>query len=113
MARSEFERTGLHINYIDGSRYLGAYLGLREELEEWVQPKVGAWSHRVRTLAKISKHYPQLVYAGLGRSLQIEWQYLQSTIPEFGSMMGPIKDSLREAFLPALFRAEEVISSLR
>ena len=30
-------------------------MGPREELEEWVQPKVEAWYHRVYTLAKIEK----------------------------------------------------------
>ena len=50
---------------------MGAYLGPREELEAWMCPKVEAWSHGVRTLAKIAKQYPHLSYAGLGVSLQI------------------------------------------
>ena len=54
----EFRLAGLNINYIDDSRYLGAYLGHREELEEWVRPKVEAWSYGVRILAKIAKPYP-------------------------------------------------------
>ena len=44
-----------------------------EELEVWVRPKMEAWSHRVHTLAKIVKQYPQLAYAGLGMFLHIEW----------------------------------------
>ena len=31
-AKREFERAGLNLNYVDGGRYLGAYLGPREEL---------------------------------------------------------------------------------
>ena len=53
-AKREFERVGLHLNYIDGRRYLGAYLGPREELEEWMRPNVKVWAHKVRTLAKIA-----------------------------------------------------------
>ena len=53
--KQEFERAGLHLTYVDGSRYLGAFWGTREEIEAWVHPKVKAWSHRVRTLTKISK----------------------------------------------------------
>ena len=69
--KREFERAGLNINYVDGGHYLGEYLGLREELEEWVRPKVEAWAHGVRILAKIAKWYPQSAYASLGVSLQI------------------------------------------
>ena len=46
-------------------------------------------------------------------SLQIKWQYLQRTVPGVGSLMGPIEDSLIEAFLPALFGGEEVSANLR
>ena len=56
--RWELERAGLNLNYVDGSRYLGAYLGPMEDLEECLQPKVEACTHGVSTLAKISKHYP-------------------------------------------------------
>ena len=104
--KREFEQTGLNINYVDGSQYMGRFLGPREELEDWVRPKVEAWSHRVCTLAKISKRYPQSIYAGLGMSLQIECQYLQRTVPGVGTIMGPIEDALREAFFPALFGEE-------
>ena len=81
MVRWEFKQAGLNINYVDGIRYLGSYLGPKEELEAWVQPKVEAWSHGVRTLAKTSKRYTQSVYAGLGMSLQIERQYLKKECP--------------------------------
>ena len=73
------------------------------ELEAWMWPKVEAWAHGVRTLAKISKRYPQSEYASLGMSLQLEWKYLQITVPGVGSLMGPIEDTQREAFFPELF----------
>ena len=41
------------LNFVSGSRYLGAYLGPQAELEEWVKPKVEAWAHKVRVLAEI------------------------------------------------------------
>ena len=40
--RREFERAFLNLNYIYGGRYLGAYLGPWEKLEDWVRPKMEA-----------------------------------------------------------------------
>ena len=113
MTRQEFEWAGLNISYVDGSRYLGAFLRPREELDEWVRTKVGAWAHGVRTLDKIAKQYPQLAYYGLGMSLQLEWQYLQRTEPGVDTMMGHIEYTLREALFHALFGGEEVRADLR
>ena len=72
-----------------------------------------AWSHGVRVLAKIPRRYPHSAYASLGMSLQLEWQYLQRTVPGVGTLMGPIEEALREKFFPSLFRGEEITSDFR
>ena len=46
-------------------------------------------------------------------SLQLDWQYLQRTVPRFGTLMGPIEEALREKFFPALFRGEEINADFR
>ena len=112
-AKREFEREGLNLKNIDGSCYLEEYLSPREELEEWVRTKVEAWYHGICILAKIAKWYPQSVYDSLGMLLQIEWQYLQRTVPGVGSLMGPIEDSLREALFHESFGGEDVRTNLR
>ena len=53
-AKREFAVEGLALNFVNGSWYLGAYLGPQEELETWVKPQVEAWAHGVRFLGKIS-----------------------------------------------------------
>ena len=53
-AKREFVAEKLDLNFVCGSRYLGAYLGPQEELEVWVKPQVEAWDHGVRVLGKIS-----------------------------------------------------------
>ena len=88
--RRGFEWESLNISYVDGERYLRAYLGTREDLEYWVLPKVEAWAHGVCTLAKMFNRYPQSAYAGLGMSIHLHWQYLQRNFPMVGSLMGPI-----------------------
>ena len=53
-AKREFSVEVLSLNFVSGSRYLGAYLGLQAELEAWVKPQVEAWDHGVKVLAKIA-----------------------------------------------------------
>ena len=65
----EFAVEGLNLNFVSGSRYLGAYLGPQVELEVCVKPQVEAWAQGIKVLAKISQRHPQLAYAGLGMSL--------------------------------------------
>ena len=82
------------MKFVSGSLYLGAYLGLQEEIEVWVKPQVEAWDDRVRILGKISSRHPQSAYADLVMLLQSEWQYLQRTVPGVGTLMGPIEEAL-------------------
>ena len=103
MAKREFKQSGLHLNYIDGRRYLRSYLGPKIGAKGMGSAKVEAWAHGDRTLDKTAKWYPKLAYANLGMLLQIECQYLQSNFPGVGTIMAPLEYSLREAFFPALF----------
>ena len=54
-----------------------------------------------------------MAYAGLGMLLQLEWQYLQRTVPVVGTLMDPVEEALREKFFPALFRGEEINADFR
>ena len=53
-AKREFAKEGLDLNFISGIKYLGAYLGLWDQLEAWLKPQVEAWDHGVSVLGKIS-----------------------------------------------------------
>ena len=63
--------------FTDGHRYLGGFVGTRESMLEWLRPKIQRWKEDIETLAAVAHRYPQAAYAGLTRSLQNEWQYLQ------------------------------------
>ena len=93
-------KEGLVLNFVSVSRYLGSYLGPQVQLEVWVKPQVEAWSHGVRVLDKISRQQPQSAYSCLVMLLQSEWQYLQSTVPGVGTLMGTIEEAIGEKFPP-------------
>ena len=45
--------------------------------------------------------------------LQLEWQYMQMTVPGVSTMMGPIEEALRDKLFPALFGGEEITANFR
>ena len=47
--KREFAKEGLCLNFVSGSRYLGAYLSPQEQLEAWVKPQVEALDHRLES----------------------------------------------------------------
>ena len=69
------------------------------------------WDRGVIVLNKFSSKHPQMDYYGLGMSMQLKWKYLNRISPKVGSLMGPIKRSLREALLTMLFGGEDVNDS--
>ena len=73
-----------------------------------MKPQVEAWANGVRVLIKISQQHPQLSYAGLGMSLQLECEYLQRSVLGVGTLMGPFEEALREKFFPTIFGGEEI-----
>ena len=87
----------------EGARYVGGYIGSTESQTEWITPQIEAWTEGVKTLAHVAKRYPQAAYAGLTKSLQAEWSYLQRVVPGVGHLMEPIETALEEVFIPALF----------
>ena len=46
---------GLVLNFVSGSRYMGANIAPKEELEAWLKPQLEAWAHGVRVFGKIAQ----------------------------------------------------------
>ena len=55
----------------------------------------------------VAKRYPQTAYAGLARSLQSEWMYLQRVTPDVGAHFLPVEQAIATKFLPALLDLTE------
>jgi hypothetical protein len=100
-ARSEFKDLGFQVT--TGSRYLGGYVGSSHEQELWVQEKVSLWTSAVTDLAFTALSHPQTAFAGLQKSLQHEWQFVQRVIDGIGDSFSPLEEAISNIFLPALF----------
>ena len=66
--------------------------------------KVEGRTESLAILAGVALKHPQSAYAGLQKSLQQEWDFVQRVTPGVGAAFGLVEEALREVFLPALFR---------
>jgi hypothetical protein len=57
----------------------------------------------IHELSLVAEKYPQVAYAGLQKSLQQEWQFLQQVTKDLDEEFQDIKVALQETFLPTLF----------
>lgn len=101
-SQAKRQLSAYHFQYTTGARYLGGFIGSPHDQAEWLKPQIDAWCFGVRALAKAAVQYPQTAYAGLCKSLQSEWLYLQRVLPECGEAFAPLEQTIRERFLPAL-----------
>jgi hypothetical protein len=85
-----------------GNRYLGGYIGEKESLVLWLREKVAYWTEAVKELASVAGPFPQSAYAGLQKSLQQEWQFVQRVIKGIGEEFTDVQKAISEIFLPAL-----------
>ena len=69
----------------------------------WVQTKVEGWAESVKTLVGVARKHPQSAYAGLQKSLQQEWAFVQRVTPGIGKAFVPVEEDIAKAFFPALF----------
>ena len=105
---------GLHFKYSVGHRYIGGFIGSEDARREWVEEQVEQWTEGVDVLARVAHRFPQTAYAGLAKSLQHEWQYLQRVTPAVAESFAPIEEALAEGFLPALLKESvEGVAKLR
>ena len=92
-----------HFQKEAGHRYVGGFVGSMDAEQAWLAPQIQAWVDGVDRLAKIAKRFPQTAFAGLSRSLQSEWHYVQRVTPGCSEHFAPLEEAISQRFLPALF----------
>lgn len=86
-----------------GNRYLGGHVGEASSRDEWLKDLISQWSDGIQELAAVASVYPQTAYAGLQKSLQAEWQYIQRVTEGVGDLFSELEEKIAHKFLPALF----------
>ena len=100
-AEEHFQELGIWV--VTGHRYLGWFLRDIEAERGWLQYKIRGWTEAMKFMAGVAHKHPQSAYAGLQKSLQKEWDFVQRVTPGVGDAFGPVEVALREISVPALF----------
>ena len=100
-ATATFLGTGINIT-TQGKRHLGAALGTRKFVEEFVQQKVMSWVEEIDHLSSIAIAHPHVAYAAFTYGLSSRWTYMARTIPDVGDLLKPLEESIRHHFLTSL-----------
>ena len=86
----------------EGRPYLGAAIGTRSYVENYVRSKVTLWSSQLTNLANLAGTQPHAVYSAIIHGFTSKWTYLCRTIPDIAELMKPLDHIIRTQLIPAL-----------
>jgi hypothetical protein len=111
---SQEQLSEFHFKRHAGHRYVGSFIGTAEARQAWLEPQIAKWIRGIESLSRVARRFPQTAYAGLVKSLQMEWQYLQQVTPGAADSFIPVEEALHSSFIPALLEESEAgVAKLR
>ena len=100
-AKEMFAGTDINIT-TEGRKHLGAALGSRSYLEQYVGGKVEDWVGEVTRLAEFARSQPQASYAAFTFGLRHRWTYFMRTLPDTENLLQPLERAISDVFIPSL-----------
>ena len=92
---------------VTGIIYLGGYIRDTGTQAYWLREKFWYWVGRISTMAGVVCRHQQADYAGLQKSLQQEWYFVQRSTQCLGDDFWVVYKALQEEFLPLLIQGSE------
>ena len=87
---------------IHGQKHLGAVIGSRKYLEEYVNEKMTNWVTDVTKLAQFALSQPQACYAAYTFGLKHRWTYFLRTLPDIQDLLEPLENAISKVLIPAI-----------
>ena len=105
-----FKDTAVNVT-VEGQKHLGAVIGSREYLEEYVSEKVTNWVSEVTKLAEFALSQPQACYAAYTFGLKHRWTYFLRTLPDIQELLEPLENAISKVLIPAITEHSRVHSA--
>ena len=101
VARELFAGTAINVT-TEGQKHLGAALGSRSYLEEYVNNKVVDLVNEVKRLAEFAVSQPQACFAAFTFGLKHRWTYFLRTLPDIDTLLEPLERALPDVLIPSI-----------
>ena len=98
-AKELFADSSINIS-TQGQKHLGAALGSRSFLEEYVNGKVEDWIDQIVRLSEFAKVQPQASYAAFTFGLRHRWTYFLRTLPDIEDLLEPLERAISDVLIP-------------
>jgi len=99
--REVFGATAINV-ITEGHKHLGAALGSRSFLEEYIGEKVDEWVNEVTKLADFAISQLQACYATFTLGLRHRWTYFLRTLPDISELLEPLERAINDVLIPAV-----------
>ena len=100
-AKEIFSETAINIT-TEGRKHLGAALGSRDFLEEYVGEKVEEWVAQVARLAEFATTQPQSSCAAFVFGLRHRWTYFLRALPDIAPFLEPLEHAIADLLVAAI-----------
>ena len=100
-AMEVFGDTAIKIS-TQGRKHLGAVLGSRSYLEEYMRGKVEDWVEQVAKLVELAIANPQASYAAFTIGLKHRWTYYLRTLPDIEDLLEPLERAIGNVPISAM-----------
>lgn len=95
---------------IASCRYLSSFLGDTTLCDALIGDKVRGWVQGIESLAAAALKFPQSAHAGLLKSYQHRWTFMQRVIPQISARFAPVEAALKDVYLTSLFGRTDIDS---
>ena len=93
---------GPDLEHKNGQRQLGAAIGTKAFIEQYIRKKVNKWTTNIETLAHVALTQPHAAYAAYVNGERHRPTFLQRAMPDIGKFFEPLGDAVRITLAPAL-----------
>ena len=90
-----FKQLGIRV--VTGRRFLGGFIGGKEDVHQWFKQKIESWVGSVKKISNVAKTQPQAAFTGFTKSLQAEWAFIQRVMVDSEENFRPLREAIHES----------------